>query len=299
MSGGEADLEVFELSVDADDNKGEVHRKVVEMLEGSPVRGAPPMPLREILADMRAMVERRLPQLDPDDDVMAMTHVEGETRSMIFLHPFHSDEEKDAVYGKLVPGLIEGSRARAYGTVQPMWNVTREAGDPEPTVPPSLQPERAEGIVVMGSDGTVIVQWFADVTRHDDAPPTIGEWVMGDVIRVGEGGRPGWIITNQVSALLTARLARASRLWLMQRPAEWWTAEKLAAFEVFGEGIDESVKTGVVRTDGAIAEAWKTLYEVGEDGLPEGLLALTRSEDFWELPEPDCDTPAAVLAIKG
>lgn len=278
-------------------DSAQTRKQITDMVEGAPVRGAPPESLDLLLAEMRELAEKRVAEFEgDDDDVIPMTHVEGETRTVFFVHPFHGDDEQRFVYETLVPEVCKAARARCFVSVQPIWFAPEADKLPE-GMRPREHPDSREGLVVLGCDGERFVQYLTEVRREPE--PEIVGWMPGEERRPEEAG---WVAREAAFQLLYTRVARASRLWLMQQPLEWWTPERRSAYLAFGRALesvaeadDPNAATTENARDAEFVDAWRTLY--GGEGLPDDLMAMTRREDFWSIPEPECDTPAAGLRM--
>lgn len=248
----------------------------------APLRGEPAWSLDEVIADMREFVEEHVVQLDPDDDIHAMAQIEGDQHSIISVHPFSGADQQRQVYGVNLPAMVRASRAHCLVAVQPTWVTTADR------LPPGMQvsqdPGRTEAIIVLGCDGVRYVEFVGALTRRPDGHPLLGEWRQAlDVAAV----EAQWIMRGPAAALVEVRLARAMRLWLASRPAEWWTPEREDALAVIELAV--SKERGDEERFAAMP-AFKSLYGITEAGLPNELVEFANRDDFWELPDPDSPT---------
>jgi hypothetical protein len=253
------------------------------MLEGAPFRGAPPPGLDELVDVMKSFARERLPGRDPDDDLLPLTEVAGAERSIIIGHPFSNEAEKEFMFTEAVPTLIEAANGRCYASVQHVWGVPEDA-EGAGEVRPSEHPDRTEFLMVSGSDGLRFLQVMAPVLRADDQPPVLGEWLETVDVPADEVG--GLVPSACLRALATARLARATRIWTLQRPPEYWTEERREAFRAFDAQVGVFARDGDMGGE-ALVSAFLALYldEAGE--LEPEIRELAGREDLFELKIPD------------
>jgi hypothetical protein len=127
---------------------------------------------------------------EPDDDWMFVCMGRTEDDGVVIgVDPsaFQTEETKDQL-PQLLANLAQRQGFVAYGMVISMWYVVLDKRDsPEEfdslerdrswTGPrPSEHPKRKEGVLIVGVDRFGDEAYTADIIRHDDAPPTLGEW---------------------------------------------------------------------------------------------------------------------------
>jgi hypothetical protein len=147
---------------------------------------------------------------DPDDDwEPVMFAISDDENVVIGLPPaaFASDRAKDMLCDVALPGIILAGRVRALVMVMSTWEVeyTKEfprSADPHRQMPPSQHPRRREALYLSGLTATLTRSLRADIQRHPDAPPTLGEW------RVREADHPNYDVTGRFIAPLQEALGQ-------------------------------------------------------------------------------------------
>jgi hypothetical protein len=82
----------------------------------------------------------------------------------------YTDKAGDAA---MVANILRGQRATEAVLVCNAYITEVEPGE-EPTVPPSLDPNRAETLIFMAVTNSSTTMAMASIARHPDTPPTLG-----------------------------------------------------------------------------------------------------------------------------
>jgi hypothetical protein len=132
-----------------------------------------------------AMTASKMPDAvftEPDDDWTPVAFLETKAGlTTVPLAPYMgSPREKDILADLLLPTLIRDSQATRVVMILSVWVGTaasQEEMDSPDWLPPSQQPDRTEKVLLIEytRDG-VGRQSSARIIRHDDSPPTLGEW---------------------------------------------------------------------------------------------------------------------------
>jgi hypothetical protein len=87
-------------------------------------------------------------------------------------------EHKDLLAEDVLPALLREQNAVAMVLVTSTWYIeqSQEDADEHGLLQPSQHPDRREALTLMGLSQTAEALWMADITRHENAPPTLEEW---------------------------------------------------------------------------------------------------------------------------
>lgn len=125
----------------------------------------------------------------PDDDWLTVCawHDSQEQRGTLAPLVFSNEDEKVRALAE-VSDVMRACDADVAGLVMSSWGarVTKEQvaeserrGESLPK--PSQSPLRQELLLILGKErGAPIVSMWAEIQRHDDAPPTLGEWEVSE-----------------------------------------------------------------------------------------------------------------------
>lgn len=275
--------------IDAARRRFGLQRFVSEQIDGADVRGKDETPrgVDELVARMRDYVNDRLPEREPEEDLMQMSDIVGEERDVLIVHPFGDDDQKHWIFGEMLPAVVQASHARALVTMQHGW-AARDTEDEDGVHPgddawvmPRDRPDKIEVVSMYACDGLRFVQLMGRVERTENEAPKIAEWF--DCVEVPADEAGGDIVRPVVTALRICRLGRAFRLWLAEQPADWWTATRREAFSVMDESVALSMKDGEFNTGKAAMKAFDTLYVDESTGkLRDGLRELADQPDLWD-----------------
>ena len=119
---------------------------------------------------------------DPDDDwaPMAMVSRADGTLLAVGIDPrfMANDGRKDMLAEEMLPAILREQEATAIVLLTSTWYVDQSRRDAAEHGfrRPSQDPNRKEAVTLMGLSLTEQALWMADIERHEDAPPTLGEW---------------------------------------------------------------------------------------------------------------------------
>ena len=119
---------------------------------------------------------------DPDDDWEPILFVEGKTGTgMTPLGQFmRNDGSKDMLAEVVIPAVVEQFQATTVVMVLSTWTASvasKEELEPIRYVPPSQRPDRREQLLIIEyTREGVTRQAFAEIIRHENSPPTLGDW---------------------------------------------------------------------------------------------------------------------------
>lgn len=139
--------------------------------------------------DSAALVASKMPDelfTEPDDDWEPVAFLEGEEgRMMIPLGSMMGDEQaKDLLTSLLLPHVIKKTKARSLVMVLSIWQSKRSAkilNEEDKYIPPSQCQDRTEHVMVTEYTAEGVQRKaFAQIHRHEDKPPTLGEWEQMD-----------------------------------------------------------------------------------------------------------------------
>ena len=135
--------------------------------------------------EMVAVIAAKMPDelfTKPDDDwtpVAFMETPDGQV-SMPLAPYMGTPADKEILTGLLLPAAITEMKASRIVMVLSVWvgkAETKEEIESEHFVPPSQQPGRLEKVMITEYTREGITRMSsALITRHEDAPPTLGEW---------------------------------------------------------------------------------------------------------------------------
>jgi hypothetical protein len=112
---------------------------------------------------------------DPRDDWPLVAQIVTPTNDLVVAEIDVSDG-KDVVAYQQLPKMILGTAATMMGLVMSAWRA------PEPPdgsfLPPSMREDRVEIVMVTSMSADRLISADAEIHRTDDAPPTLGEWVL-------------------------------------------------------------------------------------------------------------------------
>lgn len=144
------------------------------------------MDARELdMFEMVAVLAAKMPEeifTKPDDDWTPVAFLETPDGQVTMpLAPYMgSPQEKDVLSGMLLPAAITEMKASRLVMVLSVWvgkAKSKEEFESEDFVPPSQQPERVEKVMIMEYTREGITRsTSALIIRHENAPPTLGEW---------------------------------------------------------------------------------------------------------------------------
>lgn len=132
-----------------------------------------------------ALMVSKMPEdlfTEPDDDwePMLLMETEDEEMGMAPLGPLMTDEmHKDVLANYVLPEAIRAFRPRVIIMVMSTWTslIASEHMGTDKHIPPSKQPDRSERLLLLEFTREGIGrQGWAQIVRHEDKPPTLGEW---------------------------------------------------------------------------------------------------------------------------
>lgn len=205
--------------------------------------------LDEILGQERDHAERlyRDNANDPDFDLLPIFHFEGPGGVLPLVAPFGDDTEQDFVFQRLAPEIMAGVRAEVWALGHPIYKAPYGEGvAPGPSeegyVMPRDRPDRIEAVNVHGCDLDRYVSWHAVVDRTERGV-RLGPWEkVADRHWQDVGGR---VVEPLNEELIRVRLSRAARemtfdaFQTRETNSDYWTPERVAAFETISERIGE------------------------------------------------------------
>jgi len=121
----------------------------------------------------------------PDDDwipVMSLAPQEGENVMLAFDGRWlDTDESKDRLVDRIMVPAVNGVGAKTVATVFSAWQSLVAAGTTEDEfVRPSEAENRQEIVLLTVMDSFNVRTWTAEITRTDDSPPVLSDWVEMD-----------------------------------------------------------------------------------------------------------------------
>lgn len=131
----------------------------------------------------------------PDDDWVPIAFMEGPEGQATFpIADFmDNDHSKDLLTEFILPQVIKEFRAHTLVMIISAWQGRNlEPGtDPMDRPRPSEDPERKEILMLIEYTREGVQRHtVADIIRHEDSPPTLGEWDdWGDDAHLGSEGR--------------------------------------------------------------------------------------------------------------
>lgn len=240
------------------------------------VREDDPLPLEAILASLRGYADKLFADNagDPEFDVHPMFHAEGRDGAVVVATEGFGGPDDKAAAVAAWQHLLGEVAGRAWGMVMTAWGLEAELDDPEKGpvmdpddpryLPPSEHPERQEWAIVQGADLRRYEVWRASIVR-DEAGVRLAGWER--LIEGPIGDAAGDLVEPFVATVAMSALAAAFRTFLIDRPDEWWTWERLRAAN---RSLDRA---------GFVAEG---RFPLGEGGSLEGKFAQA-VEDFRTL----------------
>lgn len=133
-----------------------------------------------------AMIAMSMPKdvfTEPDDDWTPIAFFEcadGATAAMPLSPLMGGDIEKDVLAEVVLPAAIEHFKAKKLVLVLSVWtveNFTREEIESGNYTRPSEHPDRKEQLTLMEYSAAGVTRYsMASIIRHEDKPPTLGEW---------------------------------------------------------------------------------------------------------------------------
>ena len=121
----------------------------------------------------------------PDDDWQPIAFVcdtQGQTTALMLDPEMFRPGRKEVMFAFLSEEMRRLGADRV-GFVISTWMAKAPTKDPEEAMrwaetagPPSEQPDREEGLVISWGDVTGDHLSMAEITRHPDGPPTLGDW---------------------------------------------------------------------------------------------------------------------------
>jgi hypothetical protein len=120
----------------------------------------------------------------PDDDLipyMLMATGQGGL-GVVGLDPefFSNEEAKNLLAYAIMPEALREFSAQGAAFVSAAWTSDRHRDDPGPHPLPRDDPNRREAVFALVISATEARTLQAEVTRTDDAPPVLGDWVISD-----------------------------------------------------------------------------------------------------------------------
>lgn len=150
------------------------------------------------LFDQVAITAASLPKAvftKPDDDWVPIAFLEGPEGQATFpIADFmDNDRSKDLLAEFILPQAISKFRAHTVVMVLSAWqgrNIPKGV-DWQDRPRPSEDPERKEILILVEYKREGVTRHtVADIIRHEDSPPTLGEWDnWGDDAKLGADGR--------------------------------------------------------------------------------------------------------------
>jgi len=136
---------------------------------------------------IRSLVEGRQKQFtQPDDDWDSIVYFqinddEGDVAIGNLKHVLSQHwGNRDAIVLKLAQEMSQRNAVRV-ALVLNFW--TKPDDDSE--VAPEKHPDRGEALIILLADSEDAVEWKALIERHEDSPPTLGEWACSPAPRTG------------------------------------------------------------------------------------------------------------------
>lgn len=118
---------------------------------------------------------------EPDDDwtpVVFMENAEGTRATMPIEQFMENDQMKDMLTELIIPQTIQKFGATRVVMVLSVWSSKLPKGvDWRDRPRPSEALDRTEALIVSEYTTEGITRWSsAEIIRHEDSPPTLGEW---------------------------------------------------------------------------------------------------------------------------
>lgn len=117
-----------------------------------------------------------------DDWVNTLIVDRADAKSMVIAVPFHCAEDKE-IFARALPGLFRQWRPTFAAFVVSAWVSEIKPGplaevmaEAIHTHGSSADPNRFEQVIVELANRRESETWRATITRHDDRPPTLGEF---------------------------------------------------------------------------------------------------------------------------
>lgn len=143
---------------------------------------------------------------EPDDDWEPMAFLEGEIEgetgvaTMPLGYLMGDDDMKDRLANHILPFAIKEFSATKLIFVMSVWSSEKSVASMATGkyIPPSKCDDRTEHVLLMEytAEGVTRQAW-AQITRHEGKPPTLGEWEQKD----GVSGFSGRFVDPLVTAL--------------------------------------------------------------------------------------------------
>lgn len=108
----------------------------------------------------------------PDDDWAPVMIVNGPRGVAVLMVPIGDDKNLTAA---IITEALRSYQATEAALVTSSWTVQRETMS-EDDLPVSQQPDRKEVLVLTYVSADSAEMSMADIVRHVDTPPTLGEW---------------------------------------------------------------------------------------------------------------------------
>lgn len=116
----------------------------------------------------------------PDDDWLpSMLMLTGEdTMGLVGIDTefLASPLTKQMLTEQVIPELLREHNAVAAVFTSSAWLGTYSPEDMPPSLPPAMQPDRRECVMITGATAFEAKSLTAPITRYEDKPPTLGEW---------------------------------------------------------------------------------------------------------------------------
>lgn len=247
-----------------------------------------PPTLDELMDHQREYAAEALPARGPDDDLLPMVEVVGEERTILAVTPFNDDDQQRFVLEEFLPALASAGHARAVSFVHHIWGLPSgtewKEGDPRP----SERDDRIEYVEVVGTDGLIEKQSLAVVLRAEGQPPVL--LPFGEHESAYPPGSEPSFLQWTTQAVVIGRMSRAARIWISQRPKEWWTFKRREAWSVMDEQVSvawrekDPDRLNAARSTQA---AFSTLYTVDDGSIEPEVTELTTRFDLWDIPVAD------------
>jgi hypothetical protein len=263
--------------VTASGHTEEALEEVRQALGALPPADVEPEPLEGLLRERREWATERYAAhaAEPDYDLPPAFVFSGRRGAVPLIAPFDSDEEKEFVFTRLAPLIMEGVRATRWCLAHPVWgaNYEDEPGpDEEGYRSPRDRADRFELVHVHGCDLDRYVSWMAPVDRTERGV-RIGVWEQKfDVPWTDAHG----LTIDPLNKMLAAeRIASTAKRMVFEGdvPEGFWTEEREGALRELHALMDE-----VPDEPGAAAERLRELLADDPDRLFLAVGILERDE---------------------
>jgi hypothetical protein len=122
---------------------------------------------------------------EPDDDwtpIMFMECADGSWATMPIEQFMQDNQSKDVLAELIIPQTIKKLEAKIVVMVLSVWHTKLPKGvDWQDRPAPSESLDREEALVVTEYRAEGVTRYsMAEIIRHDDSPPTLGEWENAD-----------------------------------------------------------------------------------------------------------------------